>query len=180
MGLQLIEVDPRELHVPPSCVSGADPFELQRQIARFGASTIGMPPPWVYRGADGALMIYNGVTRATRIAKLAPGVLILVDVIRTLPHPLGPFAEDRELSPMISPVREEILTLLVRLSELTPDVRFGQLIANLSYQAVAPTVESVWEMEDEQLLDAIRKHIDDRSVLSAEVVGSGDRADAVR
>jgi hypothetical protein len=60
---------------------------------------------------------------------------------------------------MISPVREEILQLLVRLSELTPDVRFGQLIANLSYLAVGPTAEAIWDMEDEQLLEAIRHHI---------------------
>ena len=31
---------------------------------------------------------------------------------------------------MISAPRQEILRLLERLSELTPDVRFGQLIAN--------------------------------------------------
>jgi hypothetical protein len=99
MGLQFIEVDPRELHVPPSCLSGADPFKLQRQIARFGASTTGMPPPWVYRGSDGALMIYNGVTRATRIAKLAPGVMIFVDVVRTLPQPLAHLPKVRDFIP---------------------------------------------------------------------------------
>ena len=60
---------------------------------------------------------------------------------------------------MISPVREEILQRLVRLSGLTPDVRFGQLIANLSYLAVAPTPEAIWDMEDEQLLEAIRHHL---------------------
>ncbi len=63
----------------------------------------------------------------------------------------------------MSPQREEILRLLARLSDLTPDVRFGQLIANLSYLAVAPTVEAIWDMEDEQLLDAIRRHIADLS-----------------
>ena len=40
-----------------------------------------MPPLWVAEGADGVLVIYNGVTRATRIAKLAPGVLVTVEVI---------------------------------------------------------------------------------------------------
>jgi hypothetical protein len=60
---------------------------------------------------------------------------------------------------MISAQREEILRLLERLSELTPDVRFGQLIANLSYLAIGPTNEAIWDMEDEQLLGAIRKHI---------------------
>jgi hypothetical protein len=59
---------------------------------------------------------------------------------------------------MNSPVRDEILQRLAQLSELTPDVRFGQLIANLSYLAVAPTPEAIWDMEDEQLLEAIRHH----------------------
>jgi hypothetical protein len=64
---------------------------------------------------------------------------------------------------MITPQRREILQLLERLSELAPDVRFGQLIANLSYLAVAPTNEAIWDMEDEQLLVAIRQHIADLS-----------------
>jgi hypothetical protein len=64
---------------------------------------------------------------------------------------------------MIPPVRKEILRLLEQLSELTPDVRFGQLIANLSYLALAPTTEAIWDMEDEQLLEAIRQHISDLS-----------------
>jgi hypothetical protein len=64
---------------------------------------------------------------------------------------------------MITAHRKEILGLLERLSELTPDVRFGQLIANLSYLAVGSTAEAIWDMEDEQLLTAIRKHIGDLS-----------------
>jgi hypothetical protein len=64
---------------------------------------------------------------------------------------------------MITAQRQEILRLLEQLSELTPDVRFGQLIANLSYMAVAPTVEAIWDMEDEQLIAAIRRHLADLS-----------------
>jgi hypothetical protein len=70
---------------------------------------------------------------------------------------------------MITAQREEILRLLDRLSELTPDVRFGQLIANLSYLAVGPTNEAIWDMEDEQLLAAIRKHIADLSNRAVDV-----------
>jgi hypothetical protein len=79
------DVDPRELRVPPSRRLGADPFKLARQTALFGASVVGMPLPWVYEGTDGVLMLYNGVTRATRIAKLAPGTLIRIEVIGRLP-----------------------------------------------------------------------------------------------
>lgn len=78
-------VDPRELRLPPPRHQGADPAKLARQIHLFGHSTVGMPPPWTYEGSDGVLMLYNGVTRATRIAKLAPGTLIRVEVIGKLP-----------------------------------------------------------------------------------------------
>ena len=83
MATEFRDVDPRELRVPPSR-SGADPWKLQKQIAQFGASTIGMPPIWVCEAADGVLVIYNGVTRATRAAKLAPGTSVRVEVIDKL------------------------------------------------------------------------------------------------
>lgn len=85
----IIEVDPRTLHLPPSRRSGADPYKLQRQIAKFGSNSVGMPPPWVYRGTDGALMLYNGVTRAARIAKLAPGIPIRIEIVGSLRGPVG-------------------------------------------------------------------------------------------
>jgi len=43
----------------------------------------------VYRGTDGQLVIYNGVTRATRVAKLLPGQDIRVEVIDDLTTPVG-------------------------------------------------------------------------------------------
>jgi len=64
---------------------------------------------------------------------------------------------------MITTQRQEILQLLEQVSKLTPDVRFGQLIAKLSYLALGPTNEAIWDMEDEQLVAAIRKHIADLS-----------------
>ena len=86
---EFLDVDPQTLHLPNSRRYGADPWKLQRQIARFGKSTVGMPALWVYRGSDGALLISNGVTRATRVAKLLPGETIRVQVIGTLPRPFG-------------------------------------------------------------------------------------------
>lgn len=70
---EFLDVDPRTLRLPPSSISGADPAKLQRQIARHGKSVIGMPPLVVYRGSDGELILYDGVTRATRVARLLPG-----------------------------------------------------------------------------------------------------------
>ncbi|MFO0934939.1 MAG: hypothetical protein U0798_00300 [Gemmataceae bacterium] len=64
---------------------------------------------------------------------------------------------------MMTKNRSEILRLLGEISEMTPDVRFGQLIANLSYLAVAPTAEAIWEMEDDELITALKKHLSDLS-----------------
>jgi hypothetical protein len=77
---EYLEVDPRTLHLPPSRASGADPVKLQRQITLYEASTADMPALWVYRGSDGALMIYDRVTRATRVR---------VEVIGDLAAPCG-------------------------------------------------------------------------------------------
>jgi hypothetical protein len=70
-------------------LTGADPAKLQRQIARYGTSTQGMPPLEAYRGTDAALMLYDGVTRATRVAKLLPGQPVRVEVIDDLATPVG-------------------------------------------------------------------------------------------
>jgi hypothetical protein len=58
---------------------------------------------------------------------------------------------------MIEPLRQEILSRLARLSELAPDMRFGQLIANLAFMAAGPYDETLWNLEDEQLVEAIRQ-----------------------
>ena len=84
-----LDVDPRTLHVPNSRISGADPVKLQQQIAKYAMSVKGMPTVEVYRGSDGELMIYDGVTRATRDAKFLPGQLIRVEVIDDLKSSVG-------------------------------------------------------------------------------------------
>ena len=61
---------------------------------------------------------------------------------------------------MMSQTRRELLEVLGELSEQCPEVRLGQLIANLSYQARGLANESIWDMEDEELLDAARKHLE--------------------
>jgi hypothetical protein len=97
MAADFRDVDPAELRLPPSRLSGADPYKLQRQIARFGKSAVGMPPVWVYEGSDGVLEIVNGVTRATRIAKLDPGTTIRVEVIGQLRRPRGNYPKIGDL-----------------------------------------------------------------------------------
>jgi hypothetical protein len=64
---------------------------------------------------------------------------------------------------MINPVRQDILRQLERLSELAPDLRFGQLIANLAFLSAGPWDQTLWDLEDEQLLTAISQHLADLS-----------------
>ena len=89
MPREFLNVDPRTLRLPPSRLGGADPVKLQRQIVRHGSSLQGMPPILVYRGGDGELMITDGVTRATRAAKVHPGHPVPVEVLGNLPRPFG-------------------------------------------------------------------------------------------
>jgi hypothetical protein len=86
-----VDIDPRKLRVPGSPRAGAEPFKLQKQLARFGASVRGMPTIEVSRGTDGELVISDGVTRATRIAKLLPGTRVRVEIIDDLPIAVGSF-----------------------------------------------------------------------------------------
>jgi hypothetical protein len=62
---------------------------------------------------------------------------------------------------MIHPIRHEILRLLAELSEVVPEVRLGQLLVNLSYLARGLSKEAIWDMEDEELLEAARKHLEE-------------------
>jgi hypothetical protein len=87
MAADLRDVDPAELRLPSSRSSGADTVKLQRQIAKHGRSTAGMPPLFVYEGSDGVLEIYDGVTRATRVAKPLPGTTVTVEVVAKLKRP---------------------------------------------------------------------------------------------
>jgi hypothetical protein len=81
MSQPIRDVDPSGLRLPPSRSDGADPWKLHQQIRRFEASKAGMPPIFVYEDPDGILEISDGVTRATRIAKLAPGQTVPVVII---------------------------------------------------------------------------------------------------
>jgi len=90
------DVDPAELRLASSRSSGADPYKLQREIGKYGKSVIGMPPVLAYEGSDGVLELVDGVTRATRVAKLLPGITIRVEVIGKLqrPHAQDPRIRD--------------------------------------------------------------------------------------
>jgi hypothetical protein len=68
----------------------------------------------------------------------------------------------------MKPERREILRLLEPLSELSEDMRFGQLICNLVTLAGGMSAESIWDIEDDQLLAAIHKLTDDLTRFQAD------------
>jgi hypothetical protein len=61
---------------------------------------------------------------------------------------------------MTNETRQKLLQVLGELSEQCPEVRLGQLIANLGTLAKGPTVEAVWDVEDEELLEAARRQLE--------------------
>jgi len=61
---------------------------------------------------------------------------------------------------MNASTRRGLLRVLEEISLENPDVRLGQLIVNLSYLARGPAVESPWDVEDEELLQAAKKHLE--------------------
>ena len=100
MANPILDVDPATLHVLPGVRSyGADPWKLQVQISKFGRSLDGMPPPDVKRATDGQLVLFNGVTRATRAAKLVPGATIRVELTGTYGRPGAPLPTILDLLP---------------------------------------------------------------------------------
>lgn len=71
---------------------------------------------------------------------------------------------------MITNPRREILSKLARIGDLDPDIRFGQLIANLATMAGGASDQSIWDLEDEQFLDAMNQLIDMLSSRRVDVI----------
>jgi len=61
---------------------------------------------------------------------------------------------------MMSETRQELLKVLGELSGQCPEVRLGQLITNLATLAKGPTVEAIWDAEDEELLKAAKQQLE--------------------
>jgi hypothetical protein len=57
-----------------------------------------MPPLVGAEAADGVFVVYDGVTRATRIAKLSPGTLLPLEVIATVSRA---FAKDPKIGDLL-------------------------------------------------------------------------------
>lgn len=60
--------------------------------------------------------------------------------------------------------RAELLRILEELSQTCPEYRFGQMIANLVMMARGDAEGALWDLDDDELLDAARKHLADINV----------------
>jgi hypothetical protein len=67
---------------------------------------------------------------------------------------------------------DELIESLVELREALPSMRLGQLIANMATVARGAVAGAIWEMEDDELLAAIRWQLEQLSS-EAEVNGAG-------
>ena len=61
---------------------------------------------------------------------------------------------------MSDPIRQELLAVLTELSAACPEMRFGQLIANLSTLARGLSAEGLWDAEDDELLAAAKTQLE--------------------
>ena len=65
---------------------------------------------------------------------------------------------------MIGCERRELLAVLTELSEARPEYRLGQMLANLVLLARGDAEGAVWDVEDEELLEAARRHLADLNI----------------
>ncbi|MCI0638406.1 MAG: hypothetical protein L0Y72_23845 [Gemmataceae bacterium] len=58
---------------------------------------------------------------------------------------------------MNQPISDPLLDAILRLRQLFPGMRFGQLVANLMTAAGCAETDSIWDVEDERLLAAAQR-----------------------
>jgi hypothetical protein len=59
---------------------------------------------------------------------------------------------------MTPATQHQLIEKLTDLQQLSPDVRFGQLLANLGFLVEDQTDQSLWDVEDARLLEVMDKH----------------------
>lgn len=59
---------------------------------------------------------------------------------------------------MTSTTQQALLEKLADLSQLSPEVRFGQLLANLGFLVEDQSDQTLREVEDDRLLEIMEKH----------------------
>lgn len=68
---------------------------------------------------------------------------------------------------MTAEKRLELLDILKELSDGYPDWRFGQMVTNLATLARGPEVESIWDAEDAEFIDAARQLLENRRAVAS-------------
>lgn len=66
--------------------------------------------------------------------------------------------------------RRDLLAALAQLSRIRPEWRMGQTLANLAMTAGRLTASGVWDLEDEEALDAANTLIEQESEVHSEIV----------
>jgi hypothetical protein len=59
---------------------------------------------------------------------------------------------------MTPPTQHELLAKLADIYQLSPEVRFGQLLANLGFLVEDQTDQTLREVEDDRLLEVMERH----------------------
>ena len=67
-------------------------------------------------------------------------------------------------------MQRRMLEELQELCSLSPSIRFGQLLANLDFLAMDQCGQSLWDIDDETLLDVIAKQRSDLTQKTSTVV----------
>ena len=58
---------------------------------------------------------------------------------------------------MTTATRSELMLALTELGEFAPELRLGQMVANVATLALGAKVEAVWDAEDAEMLVAARR-----------------------
>jgi hypothetical protein len=59
---------------------------------------------------------------------------------------------------MTPTIQQELIEKLTEIHQLSPDVRFGQLLANLGFLVEDQTDQTLREVEDDRLLEIMEQH----------------------
>jgi hypothetical protein len=59
---------------------------------------------------------------------------------------------------MIPVTEHELIEKLTDIQQLSPNIRFGQLLANIGFLVEDQTDQSLWDVEDARLMEIMEKH----------------------
>jgi len=69
--------------------------------------------------------------------------------------------------------RQEVLQILGELSTLCPDMRMGQWMLMFAYSAKGTKPESIYDVEDDELLPVMRRFLESRREAAATMAAAG-------